>query len=285
MSIKFLPTLINEGHMFNLKQLRQIFEKKALKIEKRFRLVIAVLILGLVMFLSTFFYFDKAVFFLPVFFIITYLLTYFSLLEKIEKISWYSLFFMPVVLTIFFYLFYFLVPGRWLTRIPFIIFYIISLYAMLLCSNIFNVGVEKSLQLYRAAFSINFFYQAFISFLYFNILFSLKKSFLINTVGVGIVGFLFGLHLFWTIKLDKHLGKQIITYALLVGLILSEMGLLISFIPFKTTISGLFLTTSYYSLSGIIYSYLDQKLFKETVREYVSVFIFVMIITLLSLSW
>ena len=106
--------------MLNLKSLRQFFEKKAIKIDKRIRLVISVSILGLLMLFSTFFNFDKASFFLPVFIIATYLLSYFSLLEGIKKISWFGLFLMPELITLFFYLFYFLFPGRWLTRLPFI---------------------------------------------------------------------------------------------------------------------------------------------------------------------
>ena len=144
--------------MSNTKFLRHLFEKKASRIDKRLRLVISVLILGLVMLISTFFNFDNAIFFLPVFIITTYFLSYFSLLEGIKKIGWFGLFLMPELITLFFYLFYFLFPGRWLTRLPFIFIYEISIYATLLCANIFNVGVEKNLQLYRAAFSINFFY-------------------------------------------------------------------------------------------------------------------------------
>ena len=80
----------------------------------------------------------------------------------------------------FFLLFYFLFPTRWITRIPFIIFYSISVYAMFLVSNIFNVGVEKSLQLYRAAFSVNYFYQSLMVFLFANLILSLKLNFFLG---------------------------------------------------------------------------------------------------------
>ena len=144
--------------MFSIKALRQFFEKRANKIDKRLRLVISVLVLGLLMLISTFFNFDKVFFFLPIFIVVTYLLSYFSLLEGIKKIGWFGLFLMPELVTVFFYLFYFLFPGRWLTRLPFIFIYEVSIYAVLLCANIFNVGVEKNLQLYRAPFSIHFFF-------------------------------------------------------------------------------------------------------------------------------
>ena len=198
--------------MFRLKDLRYFFERRAIKIDKRLRLVISVLILGLLMLFSTFFNFDKAPIFLLIFVFTSYFLSYFSLLEGIKKIGWFGLFLMPLLITVFFYLFYFLFPGRWLTRLPFIFIYEVSIYAVLLCANIFNVGVEKNLQLYRAAYSINFFYQAVASFLFYNVLFSFKYNFLINVIGAGIFTFLLSLQLFWAIKLDKHLEKEILLY-------------------------------------------------------------------------
>ncbi|MBI5127016.1 hypothetical protein HZA76_00995 [Candidatus Roizmanbacteria bacterium] len=268
-----------------LQILLKFFEKRAIRVEKRLRLVTSVVVLSFLMLFSTFFYFDKALIFIPVLFLVSYILTYFSLLEGIEKMGWFGLFFMPVTLTVFFYMFYFLFPGRWLTRISFMFVYAISLYAVLLCANIFNVGVEKNLQLYRAGFSINFFYQAFVAFLIFNILFSLKAFFLINMVVVGGAGFLLGLHLFWTIRLKKHLESQVLHYALFVSILLAEVTGLISFIPLRSTIASLFVTATYYSLGGVVYNHIDEKLFKETVREYAFVWIFVLAITLLSITW
>ena len=64
-----------------------------------------------------------------------------------------------------------------------------------------------------------------------------------------------------------------------------EITLVASFIPLRTAVYALFLTASYYSVTGIIHHHIDEKLFAETVREYVSVWIFVLVITLLSLNW
>jgi len=267
------------------KKYLKIFRKKAVKIEKRLRFAISVLALGFLMLFSTFFYFDKALIFILVFFLASFALSYFALLEEIEKMDWFGLFFMPVTLTIFFYLFYFLFPGRWLTRLPFVFIYTVSIYAVLLCSNIFNVGVEKSLQLYRAGFSINYFYLTFVSFLIFNILFSFKAFFLINIIGVGIAVFLLSIHLYWTIKLKKQLDSQVVNSAFFTAVVLAEMTALISFVPIRSSIASLFLTTTFYSLGGVIYNYIDEKLFKETIREYIFVWLFVLLTTLLSISW
>lgn len=261
------------------------FRKKAGRIEKRFRLLISVLVLTSLMLLSTFFFFDKAFIFLPLFIVSAIFFTYFSLLEGIEGVGWFGFFFLPVVVTVSFYLFYFLFPARWLTRLPFIIIYSISFYAVLLTSNIFNIGVEKSLQLYRAAFSVNYFYLTVVSFLLFNFLFSLRQIFFVNLLGAAIVGFLLSFHLFWSIRLKKYIEEEILRLALLMGLILGELAFVASFVPVKTAIASLFLTAVFYSLGGLFYNFLDQRLFKETVRGYIIVCVFVMIIVLLSLNW
>ncbi|OGK09803.1 hypothetical protein A2767_03460 [Candidatus Roizmanbacteria bacterium RIFCSPHIGHO2_01_FULL_35_10] len=263
----------------------EFLQKKALRVEKRFRFVISTMIMGLAVLFSTLLLFDKAVIFLLIFFVFGYLTTYFSLLEGIEGIEWLTLFIMPIILTVSFYLFYFLFPVRWLTRLPFMILYGISLYAVLLCSNIFNVGVEKSLQLYRAAFSINFFYQAIISFLFYNALFSFRFYFIFNALAVLITASLLAFQLVWSVKLDLKVDRKTVIYSLLIGLVMGELVLIGSFVPVKPTVLALFLASSYYSLSGLIYSHLDQRLFKETVREYVSVWLIVLLITFLSISW
>lgn len=267
------------------KELQKQFQRKALRIDKRVRFVISALVLGALMLFSTFFYFDKAFLFIPLLILLTYFLTYFSLAEGIEKIGWFGLFVMPILVSVSFYLVYFLFPGRWLTRIPFIIFFEISIYAALVCSNIFNVGVEKNLGLYRAAFSINFLYQAIVSFLIFNLVFAIKSNFIFNGLISGAVAFILGLNLFWTIRLKKYLEPEVRDYALFLAVVILELAVVVSFLPLNTSVYALFLTGGYYSLAGLIYNQMDQKLFQETIREYVAVFGFVLIITYLSLSW
>ncbi len=271
--------------MISPKSIIIVFKKRASRIDKRYRLVISALILTFFMLISTFFSFEAVYVFVPLLVVASYFLTFFCILEDIEHIGWFGFFFMPIAITISLYLVYFLFPGRWLTRIPFITLYAISIYAVLLTSNIFNVGVEKSLQLYRAAFSVNYFYQAFIAFLSMNFLMALQQNPFINMVGAGIITFLLAFHLLWTIRLKRYIEPEVLKYALVVSFILSQATLIISFVPLRQAISSLFIASLYYGLIGLIYHHLDSRLFKETVREYIIVLIFVASITLLSISW
>lgn len=256
-----------------------------LRFEKRIRFIIVTAALSVTLLISTFFFFDKAWLFIPLLIILAYGAVYFSIIEGIEKIEWMTLFIMPVLLTVSLYLFYFLFPVRWLTRIPFIIFYAVSFYAMLLVSNIFNVGVEKSLQLYRAAFSVNYFYQTIIIFLGSNIILSLKLSFLEHLVIFFVFISAMAIHLFWSIKLDWHFEKQVIQLGLLVGFIIAQIATVASFVPLQTSVFALLITASYYGMGGLSYLHLDQRLFKETIREYVFVIVFVAAIVIFTINW
>ena len=254
------------------------------RVEKRFRFVISVGIMTVAMLFATFFFFDKAWLFIPLFILISYCLVFYSILEGVEKLEWIMLFLMPVIFTVSLYFFYFLFPVRWLTRLPFVAIYAISFYALLLTSNIFNVGAEKNLQLYRAAFSVNYFFQTFVAFLLFNILFSLRQDFIFNGLAVGVLVLPLAVQLLWSIKLDLALDRQIVLYGLFLALLLMQLGIFVSFVPFRSSVASLLLAASYYSFTGLTTAYLDNRLFKNTVREYLFVLAFVFAISILTIG-
>lgn len=255
-----------------------LFNKFAGKIQKRIRFVISSLVLTSILLISTFFTFEKVWLFLPIFILLSYFFTYFSLLEDIEKVEWITLFIVPVIFTVVCYSFYFLFPVRWLTRVPYLFIYSVSMYAIFLTSNIFNVGVERNLRLYKAAFAVNYFFQTFLIFLFSSIIFSLREYFIVNAIGVGIVSFALATQLFWTIKLDLELSLEVKNHALFVGLLMAETALLLSFLPLKGSVLSLILASTYYSIGGLTSAHLDNRLFRSTIREFVAVLIFVWIV-------
>lgn len=255
-------------------------------IPKRIRIVVSVFIMTAIMLLSTFA--DPATagwFFIPILFICAYFLTFISVFEEIDKIEWFTLFVMPVVFTIVFYLFFTLLPARWLSRLPYIVFYAFAFYAILLTSNIFNVGVEKSLQLYRAAFSVNFLFQTLITFLIAQVVFTLKQNFLVNSFVISLAILPLAIQLYWALNPIEELGKQIVQYALVTSVFLFQVVVLFSFIPLRPSIAALSITAVYYSLTGVLYHHIEEKLFKNVIREYIFVLIFVLSIVILTLKW
>lgn len=254
-------------------------------IEKRIRFGIASLITTIFFLFSTFFFFDKAIIFVPLLILVVYAGGYFALLEGIEKVEWITLFVIPVLFVVSSYFFYFLFPVRWLTRLPFMMVFGISIYALLLSSNIFNVGVEKNLQLYRAGFSVNYLYQTVIYFLFSNVIASFHWGFLANALVLGFLGFILSFQLYWSIKLDLQIQSYVVRYAFLTALILGEIAMLLSFLPIQGSIFGLAISVGYYSFSGLIYLYVDERLFKQSLREYITILLIIGVIIVLSMAW
>lgn len=255
-------------------------------IPKRLRFVTSALLMSFLLLVTTiYFTFFDTWYILPLLFVTSYFFTYFSVLEGVERWEWLMLFIIPVLFTIAAYAFYYLFPVRWLTRLPFIIIYGFSFYAILLTSNIFNVGVEKNLQLYRAAFSVNFLYHSLIMFLFMQIILSFRQNFLINGVLSFVVTFPLSLQILWSVKPQLTIPRQLLYYSFFISLIIFELVVMVSFVPLAPPIFSLFITACYYSISGIIYHFIDQRLFRQVVNEYVFVFIFVLVVTLLTLRW
>ncbi len=257
-------------------------------VEKRVRFVAATFFLSLVMIIGMrtegLFSLEQVYLTVPIMIGTVYILTYLSILEGIEKWELLMLFIMPVLFTVCYYLFYFLFPVRWITRVPFVSIYAISIYAILLTANIFNVGVEKSLRLYKAAYSVNYFYQTFIAFLAFNILFSLRSYFFVNALGTLLIIFPLSLQLLWTIRLRLTIDRDILLFTAFISIILAELAFLISFLPLKTSVASLTLTGCYYTASGLVSAFIDNRLFRNTIREYIMVFVFVTVVALMTLG-
>jgi hypothetical protein len=254
-------------------------------IEKRIRFVASTVSLTLLLLISTFFFFDKAVIFVPLLAVASYFATFFAVFEGIEKIEWYMLFILPVLLSVALYLFYFLFPVRWLTRIPFILVYGVSMYAVLLTSNIFNVGVEKNLQLYRAGFSVNYLIQTMVFFLFGNVFASFHWGFLANAVVFGLLAGLMSIQLYWSIRLDMHLRREVLNHAWLTALIIAQVSLFLSFFPLQESLFALVVAVLYYCIAGLTHLHLDERLFRQNVREYATILVVILGILFLSVSW
>jgi len=241
------------------------------------------LVMTALMLLSTFYSSERMIVFVSLFIVSSYFFTYFSVYQGIKGIEWFTLFVIPVVLTLAIYFFYLFIPTRWLTRLPLLIIYEIFIYASLLISNIFNVGVKKSLKLYRAAFSINFLFQTIIIFLFANLIFALKFDFVSNFLILSTLLFILALQFFWSVNPVEHLEGKILKLSLFIGIILGEIVVVFSFLPIQGSIFALLVTAVYYALAGLFYLDLDGRLFRERIKEYLVVLVFILAIVLLSL--
>lgn len=217
--------------------------------------------------------------------ILTYILSAWGLREDLTGIEWLTLFILPVMYTAATSLFYFLLPVRWLTRLPMAAIFAVGMYAILLVENIYNVASVRSIQLLRAAHSVGLLLTLFTSFLLMALIFSLHFAFFWNWLLVFVSTFPLVLQVLWVMKLETKIGQEIPLYTFVISLCLAELAFVFSFWPVQTIIEALFLTTVLYSLVGIVQQDLLGRLFRQTMMEFVSVSAIVFILILLTTSW
>ncbi len=256
-----------------------------MKIGKRQRFILATFLLALFYMCGTFFSIEQAFFIVPLLACGVYLLTYGALLEGIHKHERVMLFIPTIYFSIVLYLFYFFVPQRWLTRLPFMTIYIVSMYALLLCQNIFNVGVSKSIQLFRAAFSVNYLFLTICSFLAYSLIASLRLHSVVNGVLIVVVSFPLVLHMLWSVDPTDIVERERLHNASLLSLIIGEIGVLLSFMPVNQSIFALTLTSLFYAVTGILQLHMQDILFKERVREYLFVLVSAVVVLFLTIGW
>jgi hypothetical protein len=255
------------------------------KVDKRQRFILSSMILTGLLSLSTLLTYSQAQIFLIVIVVAVYFFTFFSVLEGIDGWEWTMLFLLPIYFTVAYNLFFFLLPGRWITRVPYVVIYAISIYGIMLSSNIFNVGEMKNLQLYKAASSVNFFYLILTFFLVFNLIFSFKLNFIFNFILIFLLSLPLVMQFYWSINPKTGLESQVKRSGVLTALIMGEVAMVFSFIPLTSNILALILTSVFYSIGGLFQAHIEERLFKERIQEFIFVLIFILIMSLFTINW
>lgn len=217
--------------------------------------------------------------------IASYILTAWSLSEDIKGVEWLLLFILPVLFTTSVSLFYFLLPGRWITRLAVAVIFAVGTYASLLVENIYNVAVARSIQLIRAAQSVGLLISLVVVFLSTSIVFSIKAYFWQNMLVLTPIAFVLALQSLWSVKLERTLSPKIILYALVVSAGVGEAATVMSFWPVQVATASLFLTACFYALVGIVQQYFLERLFRNTIREYILAFVFTLVVTFITTRW
>lgn len=254
-------------------------------LEKRQRFAFQTIILTAGLLITQLAWEDLRFYMVGVLAVMTYILTAWSLYEDIKGFEWISLFILPVTFIILFSLFYFLLPARWISRLAVTAAFAVGMYATLLVENIYNVAAQRSIQLLRAAHSVGLLVSLAVMFLGSSVIFSLRLSYLPNALLIFLLVFILSIQFLWSVKLDLKISAELILYTLVIALGIGELALAISFYPVPIATLSLFITAAFYALTGICQLYLSGRLFKNTVREYLLVMIFIIVITIISSRW
>lgn len=192
---------------------------------------------------------------------------------------------LPMSFTLGVGIFWFLLPASLYTRIPIIIFYAIGLYVLLTTMNIYTVSSSKTIALLRAARGVGFVLTLITSFLLFDAILSIKQNIFISSSLVFISSFLLFAQGFWAIDLEKKIDKTIVLMTAVSALVVMELSVIIFFWPVTVVVGSLFLTSGVYMLLGLGQTKLEDRLFPNAIREYLTVGAIVLVGMFFATHW
>lgn len=192
---------------------------------------------------------------------------------------------LPVFFTAAVSSFYFLLPIRWLTRLPVASMFGLMFYLLLLAQNVFNVAAIRTIPLYRAASTASFLFTLLSAFFIFNVIYAFNLLFLWNGLTVLLICLPLTLQSFWTIEMEDFVSPAVFIQSLVLSFILGELALSFSFWPMPTTIWSLALSSSMYVLLGLTTQYLKGKVNKRVVWEYWGIGALILVVSFLTTSW
>jgi hypothetical protein len=270
-----------------MKRISKIWKRRRITVflDKRQRFAIQTLILTAGILATQLIWEDYRFVMVGILSLLSYALTSWSLTEDVTGIEWLILFILPVFYTASLSLFYFLLPGRWLTRVVITVVFAVGMYAILLVENIHNVAASRSIQLVRAARSVGFLLTLIVVFLCSNIVYSFRLSGIFNMLILSIITFILAIQSVWSVKLEQKIESYLLIYSLVVAVAIGELAMALSFWPIENASYSLLITAGFYTMISLIQQHLTGRLFKDSVREYAVVFVFTLILTFLTTHW
>lgn len=259
------------------------FSKKTtfiLNISKRQKFIVTVAALSLILFFSEQLLGRGGIYISFLLSVITDFFVFWAIKKDLEDNFSPQIFILPLFYTLACSLFYFLVPARFLTRIGMTSLYALGLYSLLLSENIFIVSSIRTIALLSSARTVSFIITILSYFFMANVVFALHLNILITLFFVFAFSFPLILHSIWAHTLGGDL-RSYLEWVFLITVCVVETALALWFWPTTPTIIGLFLTGLFYILVGISQIWLDKRLFKAVMWEYiwVAVIIFLVFIT------
>jgi hypothetical protein len=216
--------------------------------------------------------------------IFAYCVSAIVLRDDLDGVEWFTLLLLPTLFTSGITLFYFLLPARWISRVPVASLYAIGMYALFLTENIYNVNSasNRAIALIRAAHSVGFILTIVSYFFILQAVFAFRMPVGLLTISVFLISFFLSMQALWAIELTVKLSRKVFEISFTIAVILSMFAWVFSFWPIKLTQIVLLLATVFYSTVGLGQQYLVDRLYKKTAIEFLLVSSIVLGIILLS---
>lgn len=256
-----------------------------LNFNKRQKIVITSLLLTIGLLSTQLVNFDLRFRFLAGLAVLSYVLSLWSLWEGINTIKALMLLVLPTFFTVAVASFYFLLPVRWLTRLPVAVVFGLFFYLLLLAQNVFNVASLRTIPLYRAASTASFLFTLLSAFFIYHVIFAFNALSLWNGLAVLLISFPLILQVLWSITMEDRIGAATLVQSFILSLILGELALSFSFWPSPTTIRALSISSAMYVLLGLTTQMQRGRMNKRVVWEYAAIGVVVLIVSFFSTSW
>lgn len=217
--------------------------------------------------------------------LLTCIFLFISLKDDIKGTFWYPIFVLPFFFSLSFALFYSLVPARLISRIILATIYGFGLYSMFLSQNIFAVSGIRTINLLRSARIVSFVLTIVAFFFLVNVSFSARPAFFILPILIFAVSFFLNFQSQWMYLLDRHLFKEALVSAFFVSLAMFELSFALILWPIGAGIYAIFLTGMFYTYSGLFHAWVEKRLFKGVLLEYLWVGFLSILLLLLFSNW
>lgn len=268
-------------------KIKKLLVKRSLflpALTKRQRFIIAVLVLSAGLFFSEYQLGRGGVFIVFLLSFLAPLLLFLLNFKDIKQNFSPYIFILPFFYSLSFGLFYFLVPARFLTRMLITSIYALGLYSLFLSQNIFTVASIRTIALLSGARIVSLVITLVSYFFLANIVFSLRLSILPTSFLIFLFSFFLILQSLWTITLENEFRPYFL-WTLGLTICLLEMSLILWFWPTSPTAIALFLTGFFYTVVGLSQAWLDKRLFRGVMWEYIWVAAATFFILILFTSW
>lgn len=212
--------------------------------------------------------------------LITLLASWLVLMDDLQKHEWLTIVPFPALYAGAVGLFYFLLPSNFLSRFAILGMFGIGMYALFLTSNIYSVAKGRTIQLLHAAHAIGLWFTLLTSLLFTNTIYSLRLPFILTSGLIGLVHFPLILISLWTIRLEKGVSREVMALTIFLTLVMTELAMVLSFIPFSVWYYALFVMSFLYVGLSVLRSYLMGRLFIRALTEYVLVAVFIAVMFL-----
>lgn len=217
--------------------------------------------------------------------LLTILFFVWSLIEGLAFDATLLTLILPELFTLGVGLFWFLLPSSLFARVPIVILYGTSVYIMVSTENIYAVSAVRAIALARAAKAFGFVLTLVTAFLIFDAILSLRAPIWVTVPLIVLSSFPPYLQGLWAHRPKIIIEPDIIKYALLFSVGMGELGLLLYFWPVTVVVGSIFLTIGMYMLLGLGQASLEGRLFKATIRDYLTIGIVVFVAMLFAPRW